>query len=116
MVTKNSAKHNVKVVDNNGNVLTVAAAGVVKAADAQVKATAGIIHAISVSFVGVTIGDKIEVKNSADNSGTALITLVATAANQTIQLPGDTGVIFDVGIYYDVTLSGGTATASIVFS
>ena len=42
-------------------------------ADGQVKATAGSVLAVMVSVNGVTAADKIEIKNSADNSGTALL-------------------------------------------
>ena len=53
-------------------------------ADGQVKATAGSVLAVMVSVNGVTAADKIEIKNSADNSGTALLSFVA---NPTAQLP-----------------------------
>lgn len=81
-------------------------------ADGQVKATAGVVHSVMVSVNGATAADKVEIKNSADNSGTALLSFVATAAAQSWMFAPSIGVDFSVGIYADVTLTG-SATVSI---
>jgi hypothetical protein len=91
--------------------------GVVKTTADQVKATAGVVYGVLVSYIGVTAGDKIELKNSADNSGDALITIVADGANGTNAFYPCVGITFGTGVYYDVTLNdGGTFTATIVYA
>jgi hypothetical protein len=115
----NSAK-----IDCNGSAVVVSGTatntpvsktGLVLTADGQVKATAGVVYAVQVSGIGVTAGDKVEIKNSADNSGTALVTMVADAANGTWAFYPSVGITFDTGIYSDETKSGGTFTATIVY-
>lgn len=86
-----------------------------KTSDAQVKATTGIVYGVIVSFAGVTAGDKIEIKNSTDNSGTSQITVIAPAANGTIVVPLPVGTYFATAIYYDETKSGGTFTTQIQY-
>jgi len=88
--------------------------GTVAAADAQVKASAGTVYAVLVSGIGVTAADKIEIKNSTDNAGDALITIVADAANGTWAFYPCVGITYDTGIYCDETKSGGTFTVTIV--
>ena len=84
-------------------------------ADGQVKATAGSVLAVMVSVNGVTAADKIEIKNSADNSGTALLSFVATASAQSWMFTPGTDIKFDTGIYVDVTLSGGTCSVTTIY-
>lgn len=92
------------------------ALSVVKVADGQVKATAGTVFAMNIDFVGVTAGDKVELKNSADNSGPALITLVADAAAGHWNFCPSVGITYDTGIYVDETKSGGTFTVTVVYA
>ena len=87
----------------------------VKTADAQIKATPGVVYQVIVSYAGVTAGDKIEIKNSADNSGTSNITVVAPAANGTTIVPLPIGTLYTTAIYYDETKSGGTFTTQIFY-
>ena len=68
-----------------------------------------------VSVNGVTAADKIEIKNSADNSGTALLSFVATASAQSWMFTPGTDIKFDTGIYVDVTLSGGTCSVTTIY-
>lgn len=100
---------------NTGSVTPAGKSSIVLAADGQVKATAGTVYAVLVSAVGVTAADKVEIKNSADNSGTALLTFVADAANGTWAFYPCVGVTFDTGIYSDETKSGGTFTVTVVY-
>lgn len=86
---------------------------VVETADAQVKATSGTVYEVLVAFAGVTIGDKIELKNSTDNSGTANYTCVAATANGVCTYEPPSGMIFTTAIYYDETKSGGTFKTTI---
>ena len=86
-------------------------------ADGQVKATAGTVHSVMVSVNVATAGDKIEIKNSADSSGTALLSFVATAASQSWMFSPSAGVEFTSAIYADVTLTGSaTCSVTIVYS
>lgn len=102
-------------VSGTATTTPTAATAITLAADGQVKATAGTVYAIHLSFVGVTAGDKIELKNSADDSGTALITLVAPTTAGSIDFCPSVGIAFDTGIYSDETKNGGTFTATIVY-
>ena len=88
--------------------------GTVVAVDAQIKASAGTVYAVLVTGIGVTAADKIEIKNSTDNAGDALITIVADAANGTWAFNPCVGITYDTGIYCDETKSGGTFTVTIV--
>lgn len=88
---------------------------VVKTTDSQVKATPGMVYGLVVSFAGVTAGDKITLKNSEDDSGTALITVVVPAANGTIVVPLTVGVIFTTAIFYDATITGGAFATTIQY-
>lgn len=101
----------------SGTITPDAKTGVVQTTDAQVKATAGIVYGVLVSYVGVTAGDKVELKNSTDNSGTALITIVADGANGTNAFYPCVGITYSTGIYYDVTIAdAGSFTATIVYA
>ncbi len=110
-----------KVVQGVGDdkplpVVFQALSSIIKDDDASVQNGASELHWAVVSFVGVTIGDKIEILNSRYvGEGTSICTLQATAANQTMYFDPHGEVEADSGLYYDVTLSGGTATATIVY-
>lgn len=86
-------------------------------ADGQVKATAGNVYEVIVSFKGVTAGDQVQIKNSLDNSGTAILHAVASAANGTIVIPTPAAgpVRFFTAIYCDVTLTGGSVQVTTLY-
>lgn len=106
-----------KVVFSNSTITSTPAAksASVKTADGQIKGSAGVVYALNVSGVGVTIGDKVEIKNSTDNGGTSLITVVADAANGTWSFYPSVGITYGTGIYSDETKSGGTFTVTVVY-
>jgi len=124
--SQNSPQMAVKIVDGNGNILgktdtpfvTVPSAetSVVKTADAQIKATAGTVSYVQATFVGATIGDTVEIENKASAGGTALITLTAAAANENVKFNPPVGTTFSIGIWAEVTLTGGAVTITIVYS
>lgn len=91
-------------------------APVVESSDNQVKGTAGTIFSVIVVYSGVTAGDKIELKNSTDNSGAALIPFVAPAANGTFVYAPPVPMPFDTAIYYDETKTGGTFKTTVQYS
>ena len=95
--------------------ITTDASSSVLTDDGQVKATAGSVIAVMVSINGFTAADKIEIKNSTDNSGTALISFVATAAAQSWMFTPGTNIPFDTAIFVDVTKSGGTCSVTTVY-
>ena len=118
-------------IDDGGNTITVdgsvsvtgtatttplAATGIVVAGDGQIKAAAGTLYGVIVTFDGVTAGDKVEIKNSTDNSGTSLFTVIAQAADVVYTFTPCVGIAYSTGIYSDVTLTGGTCTVSAVFA
>jgi len=81
----------------------------------QIKGSAGTVYAILVSGVGVTAGDTVMIKNSTDNSGTSLITIVADAVNGTWAFYPSVGITYTAGIYFDVSITGGDFTATVVY-
>lgn len=87
----------------------------VTTADTQIKGTAGTVYAVLVSAIGVVAGDKVEIKNSTDNSGVALLTFVADAINGTWSFYPCVGVTFDTAIFSDETKSAGTFTVTILY-
>ena len=89
--------------------------GEVITADGAVKTEGGTVYYLHISWDGVTAGDIIEIKNSADDSGTALITLEATGTDHNDRFCPSVGVEFSTGIYYDETLNSGDATVTIVY-
>jgi hypothetical protein len=99
-----------------GTVTPAAVTGTVFTSDGQVKAAAGTVYAVMVGGVGVTVGDKIELKNSADGSGTSLITVVADAANGNWTFCPSVGITYGTAVYMDETkASGGTFTVTVVW-
>ena len=90
---------------------------VVLTADGQIKGSAGTLWSVQVDFVGTTIGDKVEIKNSTDNSGTSLMTFTSTAANQSFTFTPQVGIAYSAGIYSDETIaSSGDITVTAVYS
>jgi len=104
------------VVSGTATNTPVAKTSVVKTTDGQVKGSAGTVYGILVSYVGVTAGDKIELKNSTDNSGTSLITIVASGSDGTNAFYPCVGITYDTGIYYDETIGDvGAFTTTIIY-
>jgi len=101
--------------DSVTSVPTTASAST-KTADGQIKASGGTVWSVMVSMNGVTAGDKVEIKNSTDNSGTALLTFTATASAQSFMFSPSVGVAYSTGIYSDESKSGGTITVTVVYS
>ena len=87
----------------------------VLAADGQVKASAGTVYSVMISMNGVVAGDKVEIKNSTDASGSVLLSFVATAAAQSFMFNPSVGITYAAGIYADVTISSGTVSVTTVY-
>ena len=102
--------------DDSVTSVPTTASATVKTADAQVKGSAGTVWSVMVSMNGVTAGDKVEIKNSIDNSGAALLTFTATATAQSFMFSPSVGVAYSSGIYSDETKTGGTITVTVVYS
>ena len=105
-----------RTITGTATVTPVAASASVLTADGQVKGSAGTVYSIMVSMNGVTAGDKVEIKNSTDNSGSALLSFVATAAAQSFMFNPSVGVSYSAGIYADVSLTGGTVSVTTVYA
>ena len=104
-------------IDTSGNLYSrqKGSTGKVLATDGQIKASAGVLYGFILSCDGVTAGDKIEIKNSLDNSGTALCTIVAQATDAVYPFTPVQGITYSTGIYFDETKSGGTFTISAIY-
>lgn len=97
-------------------IYSAARAATQKTADGQVKASAGVLFAFVIAFVGVNVGDKVEIRDAlAAGAGTVIFTIVASAANETHTLSVDKGIQFDTGIYHDETKGAGTINGSYVY-
>ena len=82
-------------------------------ADGQVKATAGTLYGFRIQFSGVTIGDKIEIRNSTTaGGGTVIFTIIAITADEVYEFTIPNGMTFSTGIYHDETKSSGTIYAT----
>lgn len=77
----------------------------------SIKATSGTVYLMSVSYVGVTAGDKIQIIDGASaingTGGTVRLTCVASAANGTCPVPLSVGAYFATNIYLKETRTGG---------
>lgn len=82
-------------------------------ADGQIKASAGVLHGLVVAGAGVTAGNTVVIKDGGVG-GTARLTVVFEAANQTIVLP-NLSAAFAADIYADVTISGGSVCVTGVY-
>lgn len=90
-------------------------ASLVLTADGQVKDKPGSVYAVMACFDGVTSGDKVEIKNSTDNSGTSKITIVCPTTDDVVVFTPSMGVSFGTAIYCDVTKTSGTLTVTVVY-
>lgn len=117
-VTLDGSQLSIDLDSTNDSVTSVptTASSSVKTADGQVKGSAGTVWSVMVGMNGVTAGDKVEIKNSIDNSGTALLTFTATASAQSFMFSPSVGVAYSSGIFSDETKSGGTITVTVVYS
>jgi hypothetical protein len=87
-----------------------------KTEDAQIKATPGSLYGYRIQFSGVTIGDKVEIRDSTSaGGGTVIFTVIAITANEvhTFALPN--GMTFSTGIFHDETKSTGTIYATYAY-
>ena len=112
---KQATASNCKVqVEPGATALSVTPASVsstTKTANATIKSSAGNLHSVFVSFVGVTIGDKIELKDNA----TVLMTFTATAANESFQFNSHAKIPFGTSLVYAETKNSGAITTTIVY-
>lgn len=105
-------------VNSDGEVITTpgtASAQVVTSSN-QIKGSAGTVWSLQIDMNGVTATDKIEIKNSTDDSGATLLTFTATATAQSFTFTPSMGIAFSAGIYSKETKSGGTITVTAVYS
>jgi len=85
------------------------------AVDTQVTAKPSKVYGVILSGIGITAGDYVELSDSASGAGTAIITLVATAANGSTVFTPSVGIDFFDGIYADVDITGGTMTVTVLY-
>ena len=87
-----------------------------KSADAQVKASAGTLYGFVIAFLGATIGDMIEIRDSLSaGAGTVIFTIVCSSANETHEFVFPQGMVFSTGIYHDETKTTGTIYGTYVY-
>ena len=117
-VTLDGSQLSVDLDSADDSVTTVPTTGSasVLTADGQIKSSAGTLWSSQIDLVGVTAGDKVEFENAVGASGSSLLTFTATAANQSFTFTPSVGIAFSSGIYCEVTLTGGNATITSVYS
>lgn len=117
-VTLDGSQLSVDLDSADDSVTTVPTTGSasVLTADGQIKSSAGTLWSCQIDLVGVTAGDKVEFENAVGASGSSLLTFTATAANQSFTFTPSVGIAFSSGIYCEVTLTGGTATITSIYS
>ena len=87
-----------------------------KSADAQVKASAGTLYGFVISFLGATIADIIEIRDSTSaGGGTVIFTIICATANETHEFVFPQGMTFSTGIYHDETKNSGTIYGTYVY-
>lgn len=62
----------------------------------------------NIYWTGLTVGDKLQLKNSLTSTGTVFYTFVAPTANGSYHVPANQrNMVVDTGVYLDATISGG---------
>ena len=88
-----------------------------KTADNQVKALPGILYGFYIVFSGVTVGDKIEIRDSLSaGSGDVIFTVIAKTTDEIHHFQIPKGMNFTTGIYNDETKTSGTIYATYFYS
>lgn len=82
-------------------------------ADGNIFAGAGNLLGLVASAIGVTAGDKIDIKDG--SGGSTVLTIVFGAANETQVIPMPWPIAFTTAIYADFTLSGGSASVTGIY-
>ena len=100
-------------VTQSGTVSVVPASvsSTTKTSNATIKSGAGNMYSVFVSFVGVTVGDKIELKDNA----TVLMTFTATLVNESFQFNSHAKIPFGTSLIYVETKNSGAISTTIVF-
>jgi hypothetical protein len=73
------------------------------------------IYGLIVNFKGVTVGDKVEIKDGLTSSATVDASIYAATANGTLAIPLLSGISLDTGLYLDETLTTGGASTDIQY-
>lgn len=71
-----------------------------------IKASAGMVYSVSMSYIGATAGDNIKLKDSLSDTGNILFTCVASASSGTCISNFTVAAYFGTGIYYKESKTG----------
>lgn len=80
-----------------------------------IKNKGGFVYSLNVNYIGVTAGDKVQLVDGQDGTGTPSITCVAASASGNCSIPLTVGAVFNSGIYYKETKSGGNFISDIQY-
>jgi hypothetical protein len=83
------------------------------AADGDIFAGPAKLLGLVASGIGVTAGNKIDIKDG--SGGAVVLTIVFGAANETVVVPLPWPIAFNTAIYADFTLSGGSASVTGIY-
>jgi len=101
-----------KMIDTGQTVLEfVSASTNVSTDDATIKASAGEVFQIEVAMIGVTAGDKVEIKDDT----TLKASFVASGTHHNFSLGNNIKIAFSSNITLDVTKSSGDVTVTTVY-
>jgi hypothetical protein len=83
--------------------------------DQRITTSSTILYDMTIYWRGVTVGDRVTFRNGTTTSATAFYSLVAPTASGTFVYIPPKPLVVDGGIYYDVTLTGGSMGVSITY-
>jgi hypothetical protein len=100
-----------RTISGTVSVTPASVSSTTKTSNATIKSGAGNMYSVFVSFVGVTVGDKIELKDNA----TVLMTFTATLVNESFQFNSHAKIPFGTSLVYAETKNSGAITTTVVF-
>ena len=84
--------------------------------DQLIKTGSAIIVDANIYWAGVTVGDKLELKNGLTSAATTFFTFIAPTANGNYVVPKfQKNLIVDTGIYLEQTISGGAMGVELIY-
>ena len=84
--------------------------------DQLIKSGPAIVVDANIYWSGLTVGDKLQLKNGLTSSGTTFYTFVAPTANGSYRVQKyQKDILVDTGIYLDLTISGGAMGIELIY-
>jgi len=104
--------HDVHVSSGRIDTVPTSASVVEVTGDTTVKSSSGKVYGLHICFDGVTVGDKVELKDD----GSVRFTFVADATDQSYPFTPCVGMPFDTDISVAITKTSGSVYVTLVYS